>query len=382
MDVLTASLYFLLSIYVYMNFKGIIKFTPLLYILVYFFMSISGMTFFENGLFPGKSDQYMYIAYGEEVASNVKSMNIIDHIRYALKFCPYPVIGYWCIVGYYFDTALISPVEGLRLLNLSFALIGILYLKKTVEVLFCDHKKEKIMLLLFSLSPSVMMFNFYVVRDSIMLYLFIIFVYYLVKIYLEINGDIEYIKMIILIGIIFNFREQLSLVIVMMLIFIKLGKFLKGGSMCLLLTYNFLWMLILYIVGALSDKPILTSIALWVLNIDTWVYSIPKFFLYTGGFGFLAAEEDFAVRIIQRVLAFDSILIPFLFTTSFILRKQKKHEKFQIALMSSYILYFLIYMYAEMVFRGNYGFHFRAMLPFYYIFMLFMLLNFKERKIN
>lgn len=112
-----------------------------------------------------------------------------------------------------------------------------------------------------------------------------------------------------------------------------------------------------------------------------WLY-FGKFLLYASGLGFLdpSGPKSFTIvgLLIQRILTFDSLVFMLLFVLMLLGGRLKRDKKLLNVVIAAYYLYCAIYFY----FSQNYeelGLHSRALLPFFYISLIFVLSNIRGR---
>ena len=95
--------------------------------------------------------------------------------------------------------------------------------------------------------------------------------------------------------------------------------------------------------------------------------------MYTSGLNIMdtdiSQKNPIEILFLRRFAALDSLLVPFIFTFCLLTGIFKKHRALLKIIFVPYVFYYLIYYFAVLT-KTNYVFHFRAFLPFVYIFGL------------
>jgi len=232
-----------------------------------------------------------------------------------------------------------------------------------------------------------------------MLYLFIIALYFLLAAYFSKSIYFRLIKLAVLgllILIIFTAREQLALVLLIFSGFIFIDKKLKikNKSLYFILFSSLILGVIVLIgtvvssLGAVSYDIDRSGQSLTVLyrsfkyicsdGFQDFIWKFPLYFL---GLGFLdpTTVKTFGLLglVVRRLLALDSLIIQPIFIFLMLLRRIQEKNILGATLLT-YFIYYSLYFYAESNFRGIYGFGFRQMMPFIYLFALLIITNIKK----
>ena len=326
--------------------------------------------FFNNYFFPGKPDQYSYYDFALNSYNKFTFNNIITFI-FERNFSHFL---YYIIYIYVFKVSVISPIITMRLLNF-IAHLGTVFISyKTLKLL--APTKASLGSLILLLSPTFLAFDFYVIRDTLIIFFTSLFLYYLVKLFKTQMNKLDYIFLVLILIIIASLRGQLAFVFLLMLLIVIMRKSYKKSIILSIL--SFFSLIILKNISQLIDIFI-TKILPSLLDLQILKIFLIKFPIYFSGFSFLdpSASKSYSLTTIlfTRVLAIDSLIIPLIFTGLLFTGKIKNEIKpLVFSSILAFIIYFYIYIWASITWEG-YGFHFRAYLPFFYIFYIYVIIH-------
>ena len=377
LELTVASFYLCISAIFVQYFRGhLLRYIPFLYVL-FFIMATLFLQIAHDGLFYGKPDQYAYLAYGA-------------HYQYDTWFQIANDQGYhnplyWYIIAKIFS-ATSHPVECVRSLNFVAHLLAILYCYRTVLIMAADKKMALVAAYIFALSPTLLTLDLYILRDSLMLYVFVISFYNVVVLYKSSNPFMRWghcAALLALALIALFFRAQLGFIVFILALAPFLRFFIFERT---LLFIPFFIAVTLFVSGVaqlvIADAEYAFYALVDIVSPATgWLY-FAKFLLYASGFGFLDPTTPktftFAGLLVQRLLTIDSLIFMSMFLLMLLGGRLKRDKKLLNVVIVAYYLYCAIYFY----FSFNYedlGLHARALLPFTYISIVFVLANLKRR---
>lgn len=360
---------------IYGNFYFFLFF--LLYLYLFIFFPITFYFFDDLGFLPGKPDQYGYYEFAKDY--DLLSLKGLLDIAYQMNFHNFL---YWQVYAISFKLSLISPVISMRLLNMIAFLLTGLFFYRSILLITKERNNAKIGTLFFLVSPTFLSFSLYVIRDILIVFFFSGAFYVMLSIYYNWNKKNIFSKIPILFMfsiLTFSLRTQLLLVIFLLLFQIIIIKLLKVKRyVTLLIVQIILILLISEVVEATGfNLAGIYTIVYWIKAFYDWNFIwnlIIRIILYLVGLGFLdpTTGKTFSMTeiLLTRTLSIDSLIVPVLFFIYY-LKKFKKNLLIN-AVVFAFVIYFSIYTYAALFWGDEYGFHFRAMLPFFYIFYIFV----------
>lgn len=370
-EALLFSAYGVLSSVFILKFQGHrLQLVPFLHFVLFLISSLYFYAF-HDGLLVGMPDQLGYVDFGSQFQD--RSWHEVG----SLTASP----NYWFLSSAFFSWG-ITPVASLRFLNFMVHLVGVLYAYETIKLLTKSERRSIIGAYVIALSPTFLGFDLYVVRDALMVYLFIVAFYYTTHFYL-VHDPVKKIKsflMVVLIAVIeYYFRKQLGFTILLLLLLVAVKPLIPRRLIIIIP----LFFVAAYLAPAAVPsgtppfsylKPILTSM---FEGTQLWDYTW-KFLLYSTGFSFLdpTAEKTFSLAgaVMQRVLAIDSIVFMLAFMLMLFTGKLKLHRKLVNSTFICYLIYSVIYLYFN-EFQGGIGLNFRVLLPFFYTSVVFVISN-------
>lgn len=371
-------LYFLLILLYLKIFKNdsLLKLIPLFHFGVLVTSSLISK-FFEEGVMPGFPDQIGYLRYGEDCSWSYYDLEIFkvfsDEIRKRAGHHPF----YWalsCLV----HSSSIFPIETLRLINFIVLLLLGLTFYRTQILITNNHTRSLLNTRIFLFMPSFLSFAVYTIRDLFITLFWSLCFYSILKIYSRktfFNKHLIYLSVWII--LLYLTREQAAFAMLNILFFSLIYKYLKNVKLMFFIFF-ILFGAIYFIPSNESRINILKSIINNIITDKDFLikilYKLPLYFLSLGFLDPTTGKTfSFSHLLISKFFIPDTIIIPFLFLLNF---KKIIHNQYRgviFAILFAFILYFLIYMYAESYWTGGYGFHFRAYIIFFYSYTAFTL---------
>ena len=386
MDVISFSLLlliFILLIKKFYKYNHLIILIPIIYLVLILYSTIIA-NFFPLNMIVGKPDQYLYFNFAlNYTKEHISTTNVFDIFINSANDKDWMHPLYWGISTFYYHTSLFDWIIGLRILNfLSHLIIGY-YAYLTLMLLTENKIKSFIGMMIIFITPTFLIFDIYIIRDTLIIASSSVAFYYVIKFYYIKFSFLEYIYFFFLLCFIFLLRQQLSITFLLMIIMISLLNIFNLNRIKVILFYSVIMLILIYftiIFLSLSGgifsivKEILTAF----INLDFIIEYSKKYIIYFFGLGFLDFEKvtmsNIIPIIVSRLSAFDSILIPGLFFYFIVKGYLKEYRILIFIILFTYSLYFSVYMVADIIWN-RFGFSFRALLPFFYIFYIFVLTN-------
>lgn len=371
------SLYIFLSAVFMRYFKGhALRYIPILYVLLYVIASLF-LQASNDGLFYGKPDQYAYLTYGQAYKYETWAHIAGDQ--------GYHNPLYWYLISK-IELLTSYPVECMRFLNFTAHLIAIVYCFKTLRILAVNESMAIFGAYVIALSPTLLGLDLYIIRDSLMLSVFIVAFYNIVVLYRSTHPlfQLRYIVATFLLSMIaIGFRAQLGLIILILAMAPFFRAFVSKRALLFIPVFIAVALLFFGVVQLAIENARYAFYALVeIVAPQTSWYYILKFLLYASGFGFLDPTTPktfgFMGLIVQRVMTIDSLIFMFTFLMMFIFGRIRQDKKLVNVVMMAYFMYSAIYFYFGRS-DPELGLHSRALLPFYYLSLVFVLSNIKAK---
>ncbi|GBD03700.1 hypothetical protein HRbin19_00997 [bacterium HR19] len=353
---------------------------PIFLLWIYIFMPVT-FYFFFNGFLPGKPDQDLYY----EFASNYNINSLTDTVNIAFERNFHNFL-YWQIATIAYNLSFFSPVLSLCLINFVAHLFISIFAYYSIYLILGSKRKAKIGMLFFLFSPTFISFGLYIIRDILIVLAFAGMFLSLLFIYKR-GFSVKYVFLLIIFSFFaFSLRGQLILVISLLSFQIFLTRFFRDRSFLFYSILQVVFLIQVYIIIKIfnlnfAGSGVLVDFLIHLISWDLLKTILIKFPIYILGIGFLDPQvgKTFSLQVIllTRLLAIDSLVIPFIFVYFYI--KKWRKDVFVNLIIFALFLYFALYMYAQNFFEGGYGFHFRAMLPFFYVFYLLVISEFLKK---